>query len=423
MVDAFGGQDTGATFYICNRINRANRTDRTNPMTDIFIAYSHEDIHFKNVLKKFLQPLLREGRVSVWDDYDIEAGKDWDAAIKERLYGAGIVLLLVSADSLASEYFYGKEVQVSLERHERNEAIVVPVVLRHCDWKNTPLKNLEALPDKGRPVVEWPSADQAWQNVVDRLREVVAGIESRRARESAAAEQYRRFTAAVTAAENLANNQNWQEARTAYINALALHQPGYVPDRAGIEYRRAECDQNLRAEAERQAEQARADEAERKRRAVEQRRQQAAPPSAADLQALEKQAARRLIFGALGVLALALILWLALGDRSGADPEPARTDDSALVQLEVAAYNKALEAGTIPALQGYLNRYPAGSKATAARQKLKELEKAFADAKQSAAANETAEEWADALRDYRAAQRLNPEDVEVQRKVRELGKK
>ena len=28
--------------------------------------------------------------------------------------------------------------------------------------------------------------------------------------------------------------------------------------------------------------------------------------------------------------------------------------------------------------------------------------------------------WADALRDYRAALRLNPEDAEVQRKVREL---
>lgn len=390
-------------------------------MTDIFIAYSHEDIQFKNVLKKFLQPLLREGRVSVWDDYDIEAGKDWDAAIKERLYGAGIVLLLVSADSLASEYFYGREVQVSLERHERGEAIVVPVVLRHCDWKNTPLKNLEALPDKGRPVVEWPSADQAWQNVVDRLREVVAGIEARRARESATAEQYRRFTAAVTAAENLTQNKNWQEARAAWHNALALHQPGYVPDRSDLERRRAECDRSLHAEAEHKAEQARAAEAERKRREAEQRRQQAAPPpAAADSQTLESRAARRLIFGAIAVLALALILWLAFGDRSGADPENPQPTDSALVQLEVAAYNKALQAGTIPALDVYLGRYPAGSQAEAARQKLKELEKAFADAKQSAASFEAAEEWADALRDYRAALRLNPEDAEVQRKVREL---
>jgi predicted GTPase len=72
-------------------------------MVDIFIAYSHEDIALKNELKKFLRPLLREERISLWDDFDIEAGEEWDAKIKERLYGADVVLLLVSSDSLASD--------------------------------------------------------------------------------------------------------------------------------------------------------------------------------------------------------------------------------------------------------------------------------------------------------------------------------
>ncbi len=43
-------------------------------MIDIFIAYSDNDLHYKDELKKFLRPLLREGRISLWDDFDLEAG-------------------------------------------------------------------------------------------------------------------------------------------------------------------------------------------------------------------------------------------------------------------------------------------------------------------------------------------------------------
>lgn len=43
---------------------------------DIFIAYSHNDLRFKDELKKFLRPLLNTKRASLWDDHDIEAGNN-----------------------------------------------------------------------------------------------------------------------------------------------------------------------------------------------------------------------------------------------------------------------------------------------------------------------------------------------------------
>jgi len=213
---------------------------------DIFIAYSHEDLTLKNELKKFLRPLLREGRISLWDDFDIEAGQDWDATIKARLYGAGIVLLLVSSDSLASDYFYGKEVEVSLKRHASGEAIVVPVILRHCDWMETPLGSLEALPEKGRPVVEWATRDQAFQDVVARMRRVVETVENRRKNESAEAEAIRQFHAAQKAAMHLFAKQDWTEAIRAYTAALALYRPGFLPDRAELERSKADCEARIR---------------------------------------------------------------------------------------------------------------------------------------------------------------------------------
>ena len=140
---------------------------------DIFIAYSHNDLRFKDELKKFLRPLLNTKRASLWDDHDIEAGKEWEAEIKKRLYGADIILLLVSPDSLASDYFYGREVTVSLERHEKGEAVVVPVILRPCAWTITPLAKLEALPAKGKPVTQWPSQDEAFTDIAHSIGEIV----------------------------------------------------------------------------------------------------------------------------------------------------------------------------------------------------------------------------------------------------------
>lgn len=379
-------------------------------MTDIFIAYSHEDLDFKNEFKKFLRPLMRDRLVSIWDDYDIEAGEDWDAAIKERLYGAGVVLLLVSADSLASDYFYGKEVEVSLARHARGEAVVVPVVLRHCDWKNTPLGELEALPEKGRPVVQWASRDEAWQNVVERLRGLLATIEERRKKEHQIAGKYRQYTAAVTAAEHLAHKKNWQEARQAYTDALALHQPGLAPDRAEIKRHIAECDRQIQAGTDRQrtAEKARlADAGPRP-----------APPPSAPAPVLAFNA-RPWLFGGGGVLVLVLMLWLAFGGSGTRDQQVA---DDPLVQLEAASYHKALEAGTVPALQAYLAKYPAGSKADSARQKLGEWQQEFSRKVNSARSFEAAEDWKDALARYEEALRINPEDAAVRQKVEALKK-
>ena len=221
-----------------------------NAPVDIFIAYSHDDLSFKNELKKFLRPMLREELITLWDDFDIEAGEEWDAAIKKRLYSADVVLLLVSSDSLASDYFYGKEVEVSLKRHKMGETVVVPVILRHCDWEKTPLGALEALPEKGRPVVEWPTRDQAFQDVVSKLRRVVEGVQHTLKLATAQAEALRQYTAACLAAEHLFAKANWPEARQAYTDALALFLPGFSPDRNALEKKIQEIDQVTKQAAE-----------------------------------------------------------------------------------------------------------------------------------------------------------------------------
>ena len=61
----------------------------------------------------------------------------------------------------------------ALERHEHGDAIVVPVIVRACDWMHSPLGKLQALPTDGKPIANWKNRDDAWLNVAQGIRRVV----------------------------------------------------------------------------------------------------------------------------------------------------------------------------------------------------------------------------------------------------------
>jgi hypothetical protein len=117
--------------------------------------------------------LKRENRISEWFDRQIQAGDDWDLSIRGQLEHARIVLLLVSADFIASDYCWGTEVRRALERHARNEAIVVPVIVSPADWQSAPFGKLRALPSDGKPVTTWRNRDQAWLEVATGIRSLI----------------------------------------------------------------------------------------------------------------------------------------------------------------------------------------------------------------------------------------------------------
>src|SRR6266581_9251503 len=119
----------------------------------IFFCYAHEDEPLLNKLKAHLRPLQRQGLIDVWYDRDIDAGIEWEQAIKEQLNISQIILLLVSPDFMDSDYCYGTEMKLALKRHEQKEAQVIPVILRPCLWKSSPLGKLQALPTDGKPVM------------------------------------------------------------------------------------------------------------------------------------------------------------------------------------------------------------------------------------------------------------------------------
>ncbi|MDY7024487.1 MAG: formylglycine-generating enzyme family protein, partial [Cyanobacteriota bacterium] len=71
---------------------------------------------------------------------------------------------------MASKYCREVEVPIALERHETKQACVVPVILRTCDWTNTPFAKLQAFPKDARPIVTWENQDEAFLSVVQGIR-------------------------------------------------------------------------------------------------------------------------------------------------------------------------------------------------------------------------------------------------------------
>jgi len=71
---------------------------------EVFISYAHEDQAFLKELEKHLANLKRQNIIASWYDGDIKPGEEWQATIMERLNSAQIILLLVSADFINSDF-------------------------------------------------------------------------------------------------------------------------------------------------------------------------------------------------------------------------------------------------------------------------------------------------------------------------------
>lgn len=120
---------------------------------EVFLSYAPEDESLCLELEKHLSLLKREGLIAIWHKRQIVAGTNWTKEIDQHLSTASVILLLLSANFVASDYSYGVEMQRAMQRHEANEARVIPVVLHSMDnWQNTPFGKLAALPSNGKPL-------------------------------------------------------------------------------------------------------------------------------------------------------------------------------------------------------------------------------------------------------------------------------
>lgn len=154
----------------------------TRPLK-VFLSYSHNDLQMMRRLDTHLAPLKRLDRIESWNDRDILPGQEWDVIIRKQLNEADIVLLLVSADFVASEYIWKKEITVAMERMNRGECLIIPILLQPVDFEGLPFAEHQMIPfneagaRKLLAVSLWNNQEEGMAAIAKEVRRVILPIE------------------------------------------------------------------------------------------------------------------------------------------------------------------------------------------------------------------------------------------------------
>ncbi|WP_082829669.1 toll/interleukin-1 receptor domain-containing protein [Ectothiorhodospira sp. BSL-9] len=146
-------------------------------MAKLFFSYSHKDEEMRNELETHLALLRRQGAISSWHDRRITAGSDFGQVISNELENSQIILLLVSAHFLASDYCYEKEMARAIEQHENGSSIVIPVIVHPCDWHSAPFGNLRATPTDGKAISMFANPHEAFSIVAKDVRNAAEAVQ------------------------------------------------------------------------------------------------------------------------------------------------------------------------------------------------------------------------------------------------------
>lgn len=156
----------------------------------IFICHSTKDATAYESLECHLKPLVTNERIRTWSSRQLLGGALQEDQIRAEIRRSRIILFLVTANLLASDYVTNIELPEALER--AGVAVLVPIIVSDCLWRDTRLGLFNAIPrEQGRlrTVSSFSDPATAWTAVVKELKRVLAEIE----REDASIKSVRRM--------------------------------------------------------------------------------------------------------------------------------------------------------------------------------------------------------------------------------------
>ena len=151
-------------------------------MIEIFYCYAREDEKFRADLDAHLWSLRRSQLALSWYDGKISPGTDWSEELSRHLNSADVILLLVSRNFMNSEFCYSIEMKRALERHDKGEARVIPILLKPFDWQSAPFAKLALLPAGGKPITKSKDREQAYTDIALAIRKVVDELSAKPAK-------------------------------------------------------------------------------------------------------------------------------------------------------------------------------------------------------------------------------------------------
>jgi hypothetical protein len=153
--------------------------DPSRPLR-VFLSYSRDDTRWREEVDKHLAALKKERLLEVWYDRLLLPGTRWDPKIMKELEEADIVLLLISASFMHSEFCYSREMKAALACQARGQLAVVPIAVHDCDWGEAPFAELTSLPPRSKPLSSWSNRHAGLKVMSTGLRRLVEVIRAAR---------------------------------------------------------------------------------------------------------------------------------------------------------------------------------------------------------------------------------------------------
>jgi formylglycine-generating enzyme len=177
-----------------------------------FIIYSRHDAKFKDELLIHLDALVRKGHIRRWVDTDLLPGEEWEKRIEAELDAAHLVLMLVSAHALNSDFIQKKELKTALDKKKSGSARIIPILVRDCLWElEEDLAALQMLPkhesNKFLAIESWSSSSAAWASTLRELLKLIQEIQEALEKESAEKVQAEKERTAAEAKQATAAEQ------------------------------------------------------------------------------------------------------------------------------------------------------------------------------------------------------------------------
>lgn len=161
-------------------------------MIPVFVSYCRKNSRDLERVLNSLSPLHARGLVEVWYDNDLQPGVPFHKTIYEQLSKADVVVAVITADFIASEYAFlrsDSEYRTALQRHREGKALLVPVIARPSAWATEPdISFLEVLPKGGDPAGK---SDKKWAEIAAALANIFESRLSERQRVADLGEYYR----------------------------------------------------------------------------------------------------------------------------------------------------------------------------------------------------------------------------------------
>jgi hypothetical protein len=175
-------RDEFINMAVKSELPKARKEKFPKDTVNVFISYSHKDRKYKDELMAHLSVLQRKGAVTFWSDEKMVVGMHMEDTIRGRLNNSQIVLLLISANYLASDFILNVEMKYVSQLADKKDKLVIPIILSPAAWEKINfLSKRKVLPDGGRPLATYTKAgrDKVFAEIVKEIEKSILYIKSK----------------------------------------------------------------------------------------------------------------------------------------------------------------------------------------------------------------------------------------------------